>query len=152
MYGAWMFSGSAITTYLIPEPFNRAVKATRDALTKNNLAICTELDVSGRMERELNVWFMPCRILLVDSPYLLLEAATLDCSALVLLPLHMVVRGVGSQTFVYWSNAAAIQGVRLPVWAAAPLRKLQSLITGSLDCIGMLQGVYQASVAERRTG
>ena len=144
-----MTSEPAVTTYLIPEPLDRALKAVRKALTRNNLSICTELDVSARVKRELNMGFMPCRILLADSPYLLLEAATFDCSAAVLLPLHVVVRGRGPHSLVHWINAATIEGVRLPIGAAVPLAKLQSLVTHSLDRIAMRLDIYQAPVLAR---
>jgi uncharacterized protein (DUF302 family) len=139
----------AITTYLIPEPFDRALKAVREALARNNLSICTELDISARVKRELNMGFIPCRILLADSPYLLLEAAALDSSAAVLFPLHVVVSGRGPQTLVHWINAAAIEGVRLPIGAAVPLAKLQSLVTHSLDRIAMRQDIYGVPVLAR---
>ena len=116
-----MPSDPAVTAYLISEPFDRALRTVREALSKSDLQVVTELDVSARIKRELNIGFGPCRVLLVDSPCLLLEAATLDRSALVMLPLHVVLCGRGTQTRVHWLNPAALGGVRLPVGAAAPL-------------------------------
>src|SRR4051812_8095901 len=104
----------AVTAYLIPEPFERALKAVREALHRGEVSVAAELDVSARIQRELNIGFGPCRILLVDSPCLLLEACTLDRAAVALLPLHVVLCGRGPQTVVHWMSAAALGGARLP--------------------------------------
>ena len=144
-----MNSEPAVTTYLISEPFERALKAIREVLARNDLSVCTELDVSARVKREVNMGFTPCRILLVDSTCLLVEAATLDCSAAVLFPLHLVVSGRGAQTQVHWINAGAIEGARLPTGAAVPLAKLQSLVTQSLERIAMRQDIYLAPAYTR---
>ena len=132
-----MSSESAVTTYMISEPFERALKTVREALNRHDLSISSELDVSGRIRRELNIGFTPCRILLVDSPCLLIEAATLDCSAAVLFPLHVVLTSRGPQTAIHWINPVAIEGARLPIGSAAPLAKLQSLVTHALERIAM---------------
>jgi uncharacterized protein (DUF302 family) len=144
-----MNSEPTVTTYLISEPFDRALKAIREALAKNDLSVCAELDVSARVKRELSMGFTQCKILLVDSSCLLFEAATLDCSAAVLFPLHVVVTERGRQTLVHWINAAAIEGARLPMGAAVPLAKLQSLVTHSLDRIAMRRDIYPAAVYAR---
>ena len=144
-----MNSEPAVTTYLISEPFETALKAIREALASNDLHICTELDVSARFRRELNMGFTPCRILMVDSPCLLLEAAALDCSAAVLLPLHVVVTGHDPQTIIHWINPAAIEGARLPMGTAVPLAKLQSLVTRSLERIAMRRDIYPARAYAR---
>jgi uncharacterized protein (DUF302 family) len=139
-----MNSETAVTTYTISEPFERALKQVREVLARNELSIYSELDVAARIKQELNIGFLQCRILFVDSPCLLLEAATLECAAAVLLPLHVVVAGRGPQTLVHWLNPATIEGARLPMGAAAPLARLQSLVTRSLERIAMRQDVYPA--------
>jgi hypothetical protein len=115
----------------------------REALSRTDLQVVTELDISGRIKRELNIGFGPCRVLLVDSPCLLMEAATLDRSAMVLLPLHIVLYGRGPQTRVHWMSPAALAGVRLPAGAAAPLNKLQALVARTLERVAMRHDVYQ---------
>jgi uncharacterized protein (DUF302 family) len=95
------------------------------------------------MQRQLRLGFAPCKILLVDSPYLLLEAVTLSRAAAVLLPLHVVIAGRGRETLVYWMNPAVIEGAGLPAGAAAPVAKLQSLLSHVLEPIAMRQDLYQ---------
>ena len=138
-----MNSEPAVTAYLVPEPFDRALRVVRDALARNELNIAGELDVSARIKRELNIGFGPCRILLVDSPCLLFEACTLDRAAVALFPLHVVLCGRGPQTVVHWLNPAALGGARLPTGAAAPLLKLQSLVTRSIERVAMRRDIYQ---------
>ena len=138
-----MNSEPAVTTYLIPEPFERALKVVRDALVRGELSIAAELDVSARIKRELNIGFGPCRILLVDSPCLLLEACTLDRAAMALLPLHVVLCGRGPQTVVHWRNPAALGGGRLPTGAAAPLLKLQTQVARSIERVARRRDIYQ---------
>jgi uncharacterized protein (DUF302 family) len=145
-----MHSEPAVTTYLVAEPFDRALKAIREALARDDLRVASELDVAARVKRELNIGFTPCRILLVDSPFLLLEAATVDCAAAVLFPLHVVVSGRGPQTQVHWMNPAAIEGLRLPTGAALPLAKLQSLVSHALERIAMKRDIYQTVSSHER--
>ena len=133
----------AVTAYRISEPFDRALRAVREALARAELSVVTEVDVSARVKRELNLGFVPCRILLVDSPCLLLEAAALDRAAAALLPLHVVLSARGPETLVHWMCPAAIEGVRLPMGAAAPLLKLQAMLTRAMERIAMPRNICQ---------
>ena len=140
----------AVNTYLISEPFDRALKTIRETLTRNDLNVATELDVAARVKRELNIGFAPCRILLVDSPLLMLESATVDCAACVLLPLHLVVSGRGPQTQVHWMTPAAIDGLRLPAGAALPLARLQGQVSRALERVAMRRDIYQAAATNAK--
>jgi uncharacterized protein (DUF302 family) len=133
----------AVNEYLVADPFDRALKAVRETLVKSELSIAAELDVSARIRRELNLGFGPCRILLVDSPCLFLQACTLDRAALALLPLHVVLCGRGPQTMVHCMSPALIGGGRLPAGAAAPLLKLQAMVARSIQRVAMRRDVYQ---------
>jgi len=132
-----MSTEPAVATYVIAEPFERTVKTLREALARSGLNVAAELDVSVRIKHELNLGFTPCRILLVDSPYLLLEAVTVDCAAAVLFPLHIVVSGRGPHTHVHWMHPAAVDGLRLPPGGAVPLAKLLSLVSHTLERIAI---------------
>jgi uncharacterized protein (DUF302 family) len=140
-----MHSEPAVAAYMISEPFNRALGTVREALSKTDLQVVTEVDVSARIKRQLDIGFGPCRVLLVDSPYLLLEAITLDRSAVALLPLHLVLCGRGPQTLVHWMNPAALGGVRLPAGATAPLLKLQALVARAIESVAMRHDIYQTA-------
>jgi uncharacterized protein (DUF302 family) len=136
-----MHGEPAVTTYRISEPFDRALRAVREALTRADLSVVSEVDVSARVKRELNMGFVPCRILLVDSPCLLLEAAALDRAAAALMPLHLVISARGPETLVCWMSPTAIEGVRLPMAAAQPLLKLQAMLTRVMEQIAMPRAV-----------
>src|SRR5690242_19035745 len=93
----------------ITVPYETALKLLRNALLKEDLRISTEYDLSDTAGGQRGVNLVPCRILCVDSPMLLLEAMALDPSAAVLLPLHIVISGDGPKTQVCWLNPASIQ-------------------------------------------
>jgi hypothetical protein len=73
------------------------------------------------------------RILLVDSPILLLEAIALDRASAVFLPLHILVAENGQETTVSVGNAASAHNVRLPAGASGPISRLQSRIALALE-------------------
>ncbi|HWC98419.1 MAG TPA: DUF302 domain-containing protein, partial [Candidatus Sulfopaludibacter sp.] len=97
-------SAVLVTSYLIDAPFEQALPVLRQALEAGGLSVSGEMDLSERIHRQLGLGFGACRVLLVDSPYLLLEALALDRSAAALLPLHVVVSGRGDVTCVHWMN------------------------------------------------
>jgi uncharacterized protein (DUF302 family) len=132
-----------VTSYLIAEPFDKALRTVRETVAKTELQVVMELDVSARIKRELNIGFGACRVLLVDSPCLLVEAASLERCAVALLPLHVVVCGRGPQTSVHWMNPVALGGVRLPAGAAAPLIRLQGLLTRAIGQVAQRCDVHQ---------
>jgi uncharacterized protein (DUF302 family) len=142
-----MYSEPAVTTYLIAGPFDKALKEIREALVRGGLSIVAELDVSTRVKRELGIGFIPCRILLVDSSCLLLEAATLDDSAAALFPLHLAVSDHGAQTLIHWISPGLTGGARLPAGSAVPLGKLQALVARSLERIAMRRDIFQVAHA-----
>jgi uncharacterized protein (DUF302 family) len=118
----------------------------REALARTELSVTAELDVSDRIQRQLGLGLAPCRILLVDSPYLLLEAVALDRSAAVLLPLHVVVAGRGTQTVMHCLNPPALAGAELPAGTAAPLARLQTQLERVLESVAIRQDSYQPAV------
>lgn len=128
---------ASVTVYRIDEPFDKALRAVRSALTRSALGISGELDISKRIKRQVFVEFSPCRVLFVDAPYLLLEAVVLDRSAAALLPLHLVVSGRGDHTVVEWINLSTTEEARLPPPAIASLIKLQVQISRALEPIAM---------------
>jgi uncharacterized protein (DUF302 family) len=126
-----------IATYRLPEPFERAVKLLREALARDELRTPMELDVSGRISRELGIGLAPCRLLGVDCPLILLEAITLDGAAAVLLPMHILVYGRGTQTIVHVFRPASPAGPDIPVETAIPVIKLQTRIARVMEKIAM---------------
>lgn len=128
-------------TLIVPEPFEKALKSIRRALNNGDLRIPMELDMSGRINRELGIALAPCRSLWVDNPILLLEAVALDRLAAVFIPLHLVVSGRGPQTLVHLLSPASVQGSALPAAAKAPINKLQSRILRSLEHISTRQSI-----------
>ena len=133
---------SAVTVYTIAEPFDKALPSVREALLTGGLSISGEIDLSERILRQLGLDFGPCRILLVDSPFLLVEAIALDRSSAVLLPLHVVVSGRDSLTHVHWMSLSGMRQVRLPAGADAPLAKLHAELLRVLDGVAQKESAW----------
>ena len=132
-----MTGQTAAITYLVPEPFEKALKILRKALLEGELQIQAEFDVSGRISRQLGVGLSPCRILCVDCPFLLLETVARDGSAIVLLPLHVVVSSRGPETAVYVPRSVSSNGIGFAFEAADPVNKLQARVSRILEKIAM---------------
>ncbi len=133
-----------VTAYAIARSFDVALSALREALNAAGLIVSGEMDVSGRIRRQLGLDFGPCRVLMVDSPYLLVEALALDRSAAVLLPLHVVVSARESErvTHVHWLSLAGMRQARLPAGAEAPLTKLHNTLLRILDGLARKENAW----------
>jgi uncharacterized protein (DUF302 family) len=126
-------------TYMREEPFDHALKSIREALEREDLRVPLEMDLTARIKRELRVSLAPCRILFVDCPALLLEAAALDRSAAAFLPLHVAVSGLGPQTGIHVIGPSVISSTA----ASSALSKLQTRIIRALGEIAARQRVYE---------
>ena len=135
-----------LTSYVIDAVFDQALASLREALTAAGLTISGEMDVADRIRRQLGLGFGPCRVLLVDSPYLLVEALALDRSAAALFPLHVVVFERGAATHVHWFNLAHMRH-GLPAAAVAPLAKLQAQLTHALESVGRSESEWPVYTA-----
>jgi len=133
-----------VSTYVIPEPYDRAVRRLRQALSGRGLSISSELDLAERIQRELGIGVGPSCIFYVDSPGLLLEAITLFPPAAALLPLHIVVAAQGNQTEVHLLSPSHPYLTAIPALVRAPITRLQTELTGALQKIAMRQGVCRA--------
>lgn len=139
-----MESDAATNTYLIPQPFDRALKKLRSALFEREVSICTELDLSGRLHRELGLRLAPSRVLFVDCPELLLRAMAFHGPVSVFVPLHVVVTGRGEQTEVHVLNSLRFAGTGVPQSVRLPVYRLQAQVACALQKIGMRQSVCPA--------
>lgn len=108
----------------------------RSALAAAQVRVAGELDVSDSIQQQLRVRFSPCRILFVDTPYLLLESMVFDRSAATLLPLHLVVSGRGNHTRVEWISLARMDGARCPAEPAL-LARLHRQLSEALNQVAI---------------
>jgi hypothetical protein len=115
-------------TCLIQEPFERALTSIREAMVKEDLRVPMELDVAARTNRELGVGLAPCRLLFVDCPVLLLEAATLDLATVAPFPLHVAVAGLGRRTSVHVTGPSGVSNAA----ASSPLNNSRPACYGRL--------------------
>lgn len=126
-----MAEEQATSTYLIAEPFERAVKIVRRALAAANLKLTGELNLSGRIRQHLLIDTAPC-LLLFACP-----ATPSDLSHACLTPLHIVVSGRGSQTEVHLLRVLPRDNVSLDRAAVKAMGELQSTISQAIAKVGM---------------
>ncbi len=134
-----MTGDQAITTLIIQQPLNEALKLIRRALAVGGLEIAGDLDMAGRIRKSFRLEIQPCRVLSVDCPVALLEALALDRSAAVLLPLHLVVAGQDDVTLIYLLNPAFGLSGGLPLTARASMSKLQARVAQAMETISIRQ-------------
>ena len=126
-------------TLIMDRPANEALREIRRALAEAGLGIAADLDMAGRVRKTLRIDIPPCRVLCVDCTVSLLEALTLDRSAAVLLPLHLVVAGQDSLTLVYLLTPSAALYSGLPVAARTAMSKLQARVTSAVESVAIRQ-------------
>jgi uncharacterized protein (DUF302 family) len=122
-------------TYLIPEPFDKAVKLIRRALAETELSVVGEFDTTRAFGEAPGKKTEPSRVLLVDCPLLVFEAQALDRAAGVFFPLHVLVWADGDRTQVSPVSSGEIFGIRLPLGVAGPMERLRARVTRALESI-----------------
>jgi uncharacterized protein (DUF302 family) len=133
------------TTLVVQQPLAAALKTIRAALSKQGLEIAVEVDLSARINRSLRLNLPPCRVLCVDCPLAVLEAITLDRSAAVLLPMHLVISSQGEETVIHLLNSTAALYYGLPIPARAPVSKLQAKVAEALESVATRQNPLEIS-------
>ena len=137
---------STTLSFIIPEPFEKAIKLIRQVLREEELKIPMELNVSRRLRRELGIGLGECKVLCVDCPASVLEAMAVDRSAGLLLPLHVVVSGRNQWTQVHLPNPASIQGNSLAIGAKVSVSKLLARVTQALERVATREVFSQLAV------
>ena len=122
-------------TYIISEPFDKAVKVIRSALAGMELSVVGEFDTTGVFGGEPGKKAEQSKILLVDCPLLVFEAQALNRAAEVFFPLHVLVWADGGRTQVSAVSSGGLFDVRLPLGAAGPMERLQARVTMALESV-----------------
>jgi len=104
-----MNSESSRATYVIQEPYEKALARLRRELEDEGLKIPSEMDVSGTIREKLGLDLWPCRVLHVCCPFSLLWAAVRDPAETAFLPVRIVVSGRDQETVVRLANFADSQ-------------------------------------------
>ena len=127
--------GCPTITLVLDAPFQAALRQIRRALRDGKLSIAAEFDGKRRIQQALGLELAPCRVLLVESPRLLLEATAIDRSCAVFLPLHVVVSGFGGQTLIHILSADYLAHGEVPVGIRMPVARLQKQLLEALEGI-----------------
>ena len=132
-----MAGESATITYLIARPFEQAVKLLRKVLSRANLKITGELNMSGRIQRRLLITTPPCLVLFASPATPIIEGAVPEPGPAALTPLHVVVSARGSQTEIHILRVLPREDGPLDRVAVAALGRLQAAISQAIEKIGM---------------
>ncbi|HJT86893.1 MAG TPA: hypothetical protein VJ732_03530 [Bryobacteraceae bacterium] len=128
----------ATHTFTIAEPFEEAVRCVRSVLSSRGLKIVGELNVSGRIRKELRVGTAPCRLLLVCPRASVWESLGGDPGGMALTPLHVVLSGRGLHTEVHVLKTIPVSNDPLDQPVLAAWSRLQEEITEAIETVGML--------------
>jgi uncharacterized protein (DUF302 family) len=131
-----MADENATSTYLIAEPFDRAVNLVRKVLSGANLKIMGELNMSGRLQRALWIRTAPCTVLFASAPTSPASFAA-DPQEAALTPLHIVVSAHGSQSEVHVLRVLPRDNGTLDSRTIAASSLLQTVIAQAIATIGM---------------
>ena len=130
-----MHATAAGHTVVIEEPFDKALKLVREALTQGDLEIAGEMDMPATWPGESRKRPARCRVLLVDCPLLVFEGLALDRAAGVYFPLHVLLASDGVRTHVTTLKPSGVFDARLPAGAAAPLERLEAQVARALESL-----------------
>jgi len=126
----------ATVTYLIAEPFPKALRSIRRILSARHLNVTGGLDIAARTQQKLLIDTAPCVVLFV-SPSPLGAALQTDRCAAALAAFHIVVSERGRQTEVHVLRALPDDCLALKPPAAAALNVAHSQILRAIESIGM---------------
>jgi uncharacterized protein (DUF302 family) len=124
-------AGSA--AFVLHNGFEPALARIREAIQAGGLCIAAEIDAAQRLKRALQIYVSPCRLLLIDNPLFMLQAAAINRASGVLLPLHVVVSGAGDHTVAHMLTLECIRTSELPIGIRAPLLELRREVFGILS-------------------
>jgi hypothetical protein len=120
-----MDSENVTTAFVLNSPFEFSLGRIRRGILEDNLCIAAEIDTTQRSRRAFQIYKSPCRILLIDSPFFVLETAAIDRASGVFLPLHLVVSGTDDGTLVHMLGPDYSHRVPFPIGIRSPLTGLQ---------------------------
>ncbi len=96
----------------VPEPFDRILERTTQALEREGFGILTVIDVQATFRRTLGVDISPYRILGACNPQLAHQALSADPEIGLLLPCNVVVREIRPEcTRVSFMDPEAVLGL-----------------------------------------
>src|ERR1044071_7733382 len=127
-----MEPASAIATYRIGEPFDRAVKLVRRVLSRTGLRITGELNLSGRIQRMLPVQTAPCVVLFATSA---------GFAPAELAPLHFIISARRRITEVLVLRVLPRGDGTPDHHMPAARRDLQTLASEAMQTVGLRSGL-----------
>lgn len=132
-----MIAESTTTTYLIQEPFERALLALRRVLAQANLPLTGELDMARRLHESLLIGVAPLRILFIAAAPWTFSRLSEAPEIAALTPLHLVVSARGAQTEIHFLRTIPANVSPLDEPAMKAIHRLQERVMQAVERIAM---------------
>ena len=139
--GQHITKGPPALSFRIYEPYDVALRMVRIALSRQGLRAPAELDIAGRIRKELGAGVAPCIVLYIDDPAVLLEAVVFNRGAGLLIPQPLVVTGDSSHTEVLVRSPELPAG-DIPESVREPLLDLQVRMARAIETIADREGAH----------
>ena len=137
-----MIAEKSMVTFSLGEPHQTAMRMVRRALAQQGLRVPAELDVTSRIRQELGASLVPCVVLYVDDPALLLESVVFRQGAALLIPMPVVVSGNDRHTEVLVRSVEALLEGELPASVREPLLSLHARVVRAVETIAEREGAH----------
>ena len=127
----------ATTTYLVPEPFEQALRALRKVLAQANLPLAGELDMSRRLQESLPIGVAPLRVLFIAAAPWTFSRLSEAPAIAALTPLHVVVSARGSQAEIHFLRVVPQSQSPMDEPTMKAIQRLQDRIAQAVERIAM---------------
>jgi len=115
------------------------------AIAEQDLHTPAELDIGARLRREVCASLVPCVVLYVDDPVLLLQAVMFYSAAALHIPQPIVISGNEYSTQITMRDRAVLASAGLPPAILDPVLRLHDRMADALDAIAVREDAYPKS-------
>ena len=122
-------------SFVIGVPFEKALRRARRALSRHNIHIARECDISSRINKDAETNIRECRVLYVTQPCLLERAISLDPSAALWLPLPVVVADEAEVTLISFPSEGIVRDRATLLGIREQVRNFYKDLTTALQTI-----------------
>lgn len=133
-----MFADTTFT-FVIEEPFERALKRLRAALGASSVKITGELDLATRIRGSLMVSLPPCVVFFAIWPGMMHRGSASDPYGAAVIPIHIVASARGPRTEVHFLKAGPQRAYETESRAFDVVRTFQASLSKTMDRIGRRQ-------------
>ena len=134
-------------SFVIGAPFEKALRRARRALSRQDIHIARECDISSRINKDSDTKIRECRVLYVTRPCLLERAISIDPSAALWLPLPVVVADEGESTRITFPSEGIVRDRATLLGIREQVRNFYKDLTTALQAISVQEQIGTESSA-----